>query len=181
MHRPPPAPHALRRRLLLAAAGLAAPAVRAAPDPGFEWRPWAPGRPVPALDLPTAAGPRWQLEQARGQVVLANFWASWCEPCREEMPALARLAERHAAQGLHVVTVNYRESAPTIERFVRSFALTLPVLIDADGEAALAWTPRIFPSSVLFDRRGRPAGVLVGAIDWLGADAQALLAPLLGT
>jgi hypothetical protein len=78
-----------------------------------------------------------------------------------------------------LVGVNHREAPATISRFLQAQGLALPVLLDADGRAAKAWTPRIFPSTVLFHRSGLPAGVLVGEIDWLGAKASALLTPLL--
>lgn len=166
-----------RRQVLAAAAACCAPAAHAAS--GYEWRPWDARKPVPRLDLARAGGGRWRLAEQRGRVVVANFWATWCEPCRDEMPSLARLAAREAPRGLQVVAVNYREPTAKAEGFMSSLGLQLPVLLDSDGEAAVAWTPRIFPSTVLIDRRGRPAGVLVGEIDWTGDAAQRLLEPLL--
>jgi thiol-disulfide isomerase/thioredoxin len=168
-----------RRRWIAATLGLGAgTALRA--QPGYEWRPWPAGRRAPGLDLTRLDGSPWRLAESRGRVLLANFWASWCEPCRAEMPSLARLAQRRDSEGLSVVAVNYREGESAIRRFVDSLGIdALPVLLDRDGTAAAAWTPRIFPSTVVFDRRGRPAGVLVGEIDWEGAAAQALLDPLL--
>lgn len=173
----PPAVDLPRRALLGLVAATALPAAAAAP--GHEWRPWPPKRALPPLALPVLDGTRWQLADQRGRVVVVNFWATWCEPCRAEMPSLQRLAARHAQDGLAVVAVNYRETLATIRRFVEAAELALPVLLDADGAAALAWTPRIFPSTVLIGRNGRPAGVVVGEIDWEGASARALLVPLL--
>lgn len=167
------------RRQILSLAVLAAPLARA--SEGFEWRPWPQGKPTPALDLPQLDGKVWRLAAQRGKVVLVNFWASWCAPCRDEMPSLMRLAMQRAADGLVVVAVNYRESAATVTRFVDNLRLTLPTLLDADGAMAAAYTPRIFPSTVIFDRRGRPVGTVVGEIDWGGASANRILAPLLGT
>lgn len=174
-----------RRRWLLGAgaalAGAAMPRARAG-EPGHEWRPWPAGKPLPPpLELDALDGTRWRLAAQRGQVVLVNFWATWCEPCRSEMPSLQRLAQRGPAQGLRVVAANHAESPAAVQRYLRAQGLQLDVVLDRDGRAARAWTPRIFPSTVVFDRRGRPAGVLVGEIDWDGADAQALLAPLLAT
>ena len=90
--------------------------------------------------------------------MLANFWATWCAPCRDEMPSLLRLAEQRAAAGLLAVGVNYKESAGTVRRFLDGLGLNLTVLLDSDGSVATAWTPRIFPSTLVFDRRGRPRG-----------------------
>ncbi|MFO1327554.1 MAG: TlpA disulfide reductase family protein [Rubrivivax sp.] len=169
------------RRCLLAAA-LAMPwlpAVHAAD--AYEWRPWRADRRVPPLQGPLAAGGRWALAAQGGQVVLANFWASWCAPCRDEMPSLLHLAAARRADRLQVVGVNYRESPATVARFLAGLGLELPTLLDPDGELAAAYTPRIFPSTVVFDRQGRPVGTVVGEIDWQGAAAQSILSPLLGS
>jgi thiol-disulfide isomerase/thioredoxin len=170
----------LTRRQALLCALLGGGAVRGrAAEPGHEWRPWPRGKRAPSLELDALDGPRWRLSAQHGQVVLVNFWATWCEPCRAEMPSLARLAQRREAEGLTVVAANYREGAPAIQRFFDRLGVALPVILDRDGAAAAAWTPRILPSTVIFDRRGRPAGVLVGELDWEGDEAQALLEPLL--
>lgn len=115
----------------------------------------------------------------KGKVVLLNFWATWCEPCRAEMPALQALAERLGANRLVVVGVNYQESAARIERFVAAAALTFPVLLDRDGAVTRAWTRRIFPTSVLVGPDGRARQVIVGEFDWNGPQAGGLLAALL--
>ncbi len=167
-----------RRALLVMGLGACWPAC-ASPS-GYEWRPWPAGRAAPPLELPSLDGAPWRLGAQRGRVVLVNFWASWCGPCRAELPSLVQLAARHADDGIAFVTVNYRESAATISRFLDAQHLALPVLLDADGRAARAWTPMVFPSTVVLRRDGRPAGVLVGEIDWLGSAAGQILAPLLG-
>jgi thiol-disulfide isomerase/thioredoxin len=170
----------ITRRDALACAFLGSVALRGqAAEPGYEWRPWPRGKRVPLLELDALDGPRWRLSAQRGRVVLVNFWATWCEPCRAEMPALARLAQQREAEGLSVVAANYREGASAIQRFFERLGVSLPVILDRDGAAAAAWTPRVLPSTVIFDRQGHPAGVLVGELDWEGGAAQALLDPLL--
>ncbi len=171
----------LRRRQWLALAAAAATPVAASPEatPGAERRPWPPGRPTPPLVLPAWEGPAWSLASARGQVVLLNFWASWCVPCRDEMPSLELLAERHAADRLQVVAVNFRETDGAIQRFLDQTALSLPILRDADGAAARAWQVRIFPTTVAIGRNGRAAFTAIGEVDWTGAAARAWVAPLL--
>lgn len=153
-------------------------AVRAAD--AFEWRPWPRGKRAPPLAGPLAGGGNWRLDEQRGQVVLANFWASWCAPCRDEMPSLVRLAAQRQGDGLRAVGVNYRESAATVARFLDGLGVALPTLLDPNGELAASYTPRIFPSTVVFDRQGRAVGTVVGEIDWGGAAAGRILAPLLG-
>jgi thiol-disulfide isomerase/thioredoxin len=140
---------------------------------------WPARRVVPSLDLPGFEAPTWRLADARGQVVLLNFWASWCEPCRAEMPSLELLAERHEKAGLVVVAVNHRETDASIRRYLAQWPITLTIVRDADGAAARAWGVRIFPTTIVIGRDGRPAFTVTGEVDWTGADARRWLAPLL--
>jgi thiol-disulfide isomerase/thioredoxin len=142
-------------------------------------RPWPVGRPVPPLDLADLDGKTWNIGALKGHAVLLNFWASWCEPCRAEMPSLELLATRDEAAGLIVLSVNFQEPLPTIKRFVDTLSFSLPILLDRDGDAAAAWTPRVFPTTVLIDRNGMPRSSVIGEMDWMDSDAKALLEPLL--
>ncbi len=168
-----------RRRLLgaLTLAGLAVSASARASDP--RRRAWPTGRPTPALDLPAWNGGRVRSADLRGQVLILNFWASWCEPCRAEMPSLERLAQRHENDRLQVLAINHRESDATIRRFVDQTALSLPVLRDADGAAARAWQIGVFPSSVVIGRDGRARFTVLGEFDWTGAEAREWIAAVL--
>jgi thiol-disulfide isomerase/thioredoxin len=116
--------------------------------------------------LPTLDGNPWKLSEQAGQVVLLNFWATWCEPCRAEMPALQRLSARYAQAGLQVLAVNFRESPDTVRRFVANTGMGLPVLMDADGAAAKSLGIGIFPTTVLVDRRGRIRFTVTGECAW---------------
>lgn len=151
----------------------------AADAPGAIHRRWPPNRPTPPLDLAAWEGPRWRLADARGQVVVLNFWASWCEPCRAELPSLELLAERHASDKLQVVAVNFRETDGAIRRFLAQSPLSVPILRDSDGGAAQAYGVRIFPTTVVFGRDGRAAFTVTGEVDWAGAAARAWIAPVL--
>ena len=171
-----------RRSVLAAAttfaAGLLPAALRGA-EPDSQRRAWAPNRATPPLALPGFEGPGWSLAAARGKPVLLNFWASWCEPCRAEMPSLELLATRHERAGLVVLSVNYKEPVATIRRFLEALPFSLPILLDSDGEAAAAWTPRVFPTTVLIDRSGAPQHSVIGELDWMGGTAREMLQPLL--
>ena len=134
---------------------------------------------MPALKLPAWEGPAFDLAAARGQVVVLNFWASWCEPCRAEMPALEALARRHEADGLQVMAVNFREHDATVRRFLEQSPLALPVLLDRDGAAARAFEVRIFPSTVAVDRRGGVVATAVGEYDWSTPSARRWVSALL--
>jgi thiol-disulfide isomerase/thioredoxin len=142
-------------------------------------RAWPAGRPPPEFDLTDLTGKRWRLEALLGQVVVLNFWATWCEPCRIEMPSLEALAARRRGAGLTVLTVNYKESPETIRRFLERLPIKLPILLDSDGDATFNWTPRVFPSTVLIGRNGVPVHVVLGDLEWAGAEANALLDPLI--
>lgn len=171
----------MRRRLLCALpAALAAPMPMArAATSGAIVRPWPRGRATPPLELPGFEGPSWSLAAAKGQVVLLNFWASWCEPCRTEMPSLELLAQRHEADRLAIVAVNHRESDAALRRFMALMPITLPMVRDADGAAALAWQVRVFPTTVAIGRDGRAAFSVIGEADWTGDAARQWLRPLL--
>lgn len=184
-HRPFPAPHQTsavsklpvsltRRGWIALAAGW--PLVSTA---AYQVRDWPAGQPVPALKLNDLEGKSWSLADLRGRAVLLNFWATWCEPCRAEMPSLQSVARRHQGDGLVVLTINHQEAEPTIRRFLEQTPIALPVLLDRDGAASKAWTPRVFPSTVMIDRNGRPRRVVVGEVDWDGTDARPWLAELL--
>ncbi|MES2960175.1 MAG: TlpA disulfide reductase family protein [Pseudomonadota bacterium] len=129
-------------------------------------RRWPKQRTTPALELSTLDGAAWRLSAQRGRVVALNFWASWCEPCRTEMPSLELLAQRHERDGLTVMAINHKESVAAIRRFSEREALSLPVLRDADGLAARACGVGIFPTTVLIGRDGRAAFSVVGEADW---------------
>jgi len=168
-----------RRRLLQQAAGaaawLAAGKARASPDV----RAWPAGRTAPVLLLNDLGGKAWSLAALRGRPVLLNFWASWCEPCRNEMPALDLMALRYESAGLVALTVNFKDGLTAIQRFLDAVPLTLPVLPDRDGAVAKAWGVTLFPTTLLIDRRGLPRTVVRGEVDWTGAEGRALVEPLL--
>ncbi|MBK6852601.1 MAG: TlpA family protein disulfide reductase [Burkholderiales bacterium] len=166
---------------LLAAGGLlsATHRAQASDDDPAQRRPWPEGKPTPALALPGWDGPTWNLADARGQVVVLNFWASWCEPCLSELPSLELLASRHAAHKLQVVCVNYRETDGALRRFLQAQPLSLPIVRDRDGGTSKAWGARIFPTTVVVDRTGRAVFSVIGEVDWAGALARSWLAPVL--
>lgn len=142
-------------------------------------KPWPDGKRTPQLQLPAIDGAPWRLAGERGHPVLLNFWASWCEPCRAEMPSLERLALAQREAGLRVVAVNYREGEPAVKRFLAKVPLQLPVVRDADGAAARGFGINIFPSTVAIDRQGRARFIVVGDFDWGGAPGMEAIRPLL--
>lgn len=146
---------------------------------GYQVLQWPAGKRVPATVGTDLQGTSRTLSDLRGKAVLINFWASWCEPCIAEMPSLQSLAQRYGRDTLVVLAVNFKETAPTVERFVQRNAVTLPVLLDAQGDAARAWGATVFPTTVLINPQGRVKGVVHGGLDWTGPQAAALVEPLL--
>ena len=169
-----------RRQLLagslVAAAALALPGLARA---AHVVKPWPAGRPAPALALTDLDGKVWSLAGLKGRPVLLNFWATWCEPCRAEMPSLELLATRHERAGLAVLAVNYKEAPSAIQHFLELLPFSLPILLDRDGDAASNWTPRVFPTTVLIGRDGVPRQSVIGELDWMAGTARDLIEPLL--
>ena len=90
----------------------------------------------------------------RGRVVLVNFWATWCEPCREEMPALQALQDKLGKERLVVLAVNYGESPEKVQQFVHHTPVDFPLLLDRHMEAAKAWGVRVLPTSFVLGQDG---------------------------
>ncbi len=150
-----------RRSLLAAAIPFAIPTYLRAAEPE------AKGKLVaPPIDLLSVDGTAFSLQQLRGNVVLVNFWATWCEPCVTEMPSLQQLHDAFGASGFAVLTVNYQEGPARIVAFLQKMNLTLPVVRDTDGSVARAWGARVFPASYLIDRDGLVQFAISGAADW---------------
>jgi thiol-disulfide isomerase/thioredoxin len=124
--------------------------------------------------MPPGDEPRMARELASfaGRPVVVNFWASWCEPCRTEMPALARLSERLAAQDVAVLTVAVSDRDSDAARFMREAGLSLPVLHDRDQRISRAWGARMLPYTVVLDSRHRIVARAQGVVEW---DAAAVV------
>ena len=121
---------------------------------------------TPSLAFTSLDGDPVVLSAWRGKVVLLNFWASWCEPCVSEFPALSALASSDAAgRGLVVVGVNYKESARSIREFQARHAGNFPVFLDKTGDALRQWTRGMLPTTILIDRDGRARWRITGELD----------------
>ncbi len=113
-----------------------------------------PNSPAPNVSPPALDGGSLVLAQERGKVVLLNFWATWCIPCRTEMPELQSLADELQGESFTLFTIDLQEDAATITPFRRELGLRLPVLLDEDGEVTLSYGVRALPATFLIDREG---------------------------
>lgn len=129
----------------------------------------------------TETGAPRSLQDWRGQVVVLNFWATWCPPCRKEMPGLDQIAADYADAGLAVLPVaTGRNSLEGIKRFFSEAGVTtLPILLDPRSALARSSGVMGLPVTVLIDREGREVARLTGEADWAGSDARAVVESLL--
>jgi thiol-disulfide isomerase/thioredoxin len=121
------------------------------------------GQPAPPLKLPqVGGGGDLDLASLKGRPVVLNFWATWCEPCKAEMPALQRAQERHRDSGLMVLGVDFQERDEEITAFLSQIGVTFPSLVDRTGEVARQWRATGLPTTFLIDRQGIIRDVRVG-------------------
>jgi len=155
----------LAAALLAAAFLLPAGPAGAAPGLPRPWTPW-PGGPTPELGLKDLGGADHALEAYRGKVVILNFWATWCEPCRDEMPSLNRLRKSLEGRPVAMLAVNVAEGEARINDFMARIPVDFPVLLDRDSQAARAWKVRVLPTTVIIGTDGRVRYTYVGGRDW---------------
>ena len=128
--------------------------------------------PAPDFTLLDPDGRKVSLKDFRGKVVFLNFWASWCESCREEMPAMDRLYREFKGKGLEIVAVNVKDKRPAALAFVKELKLSYPILMDPEGEVGLLYGAFGLPLTYLIDRKGTLLARLWGPADWYSPAAR---------
>ena len=138
-------------------------AVAAAPQAGF---------PAPDFTLKTAEGETYTLSELKGQAVLVNVWATWCPPCKAEMPAIEKMYNEYKDQGFVVLAVNstFQDNPLEIAPFIEDYGLTFPILLDETSDISRAYQVRSLPSSYFINRQGMITEVVIG-----GPMSEALL------
>jgi peroxiredoxin len=126
----------------------------------------APSALAPDFTLHTLGGTNLRLQEQRGRVVMVNFWATWCTPCRQEMPQLNKLYEKYRASGFVLLGVNVDDDTRRAADVATKLGLKFPVLLDTDKAVSRIYDLSTMPSTVLIDRDGRVRyvhrGYLVG-------------------
>lgn len=130
------------------------------------------GFPAPDFELSASSGETIRLSDLRGQAVLVNLWATWCPPCRAEMPAIEKIYNEYKEEGLVVLAINmtYQDDPAKVPSFVGEYGLTFPILMDTQGTVGADYQLRSLPSSYFIDREGIIREVVIG-----GPMAEALL------
>ena len=124
---------------------------------------------APKLTLTSLSGEDMSLSKFQGQVILVNNWATWCPPCKAEMPSLQSYYEDHAADGFTLIGIESGEPAEEVSQFVDSFGLTFHIWLDPDGKALLVFHNNNLPSSYVIDRQGTVR------LAWTGPISQKML------
>jgi thiol-disulfide isomerase/thioredoxin len=133
------------------------------------------GRPAFSFKLPARGGGEVDLSAFRGKTVLVNFWATWCPPCREEMPSLSRLAQTFDPQSFEVVTVSVDDGWAPIEKFLATPKTPYQVALDEGAKVSRTYGTTKFPESYLVDRDGKLRLKFVGPRNWMDPNVSTLL------
>lgn len=111
--------------------------------------------PAPDFTLKSHGGGNLKLSEFRGQVVMINFWASWCGPCRQEMPLIEQLHQRYSPLGFTVLGVNVEEDSSKAQELLRELRVSFPILFDTSNSASKLYNVSAMPSTVFVDRDGK--------------------------
>jgi len=125
-----------------------------------------PGNPAIEFTLENIDGEPFSLTDARGRWLFLHFWASWCGPCRKEMPAIERLQTEFKDDGPLIVLINTAEDEETVFEFLAAVATDLDSLLDLDGEVTEQWQPRGLPATWLIDPDGKVRYQTLGGLHW---------------
>ncbi len=122
------------------------------------------GGTVTDFSIGSLAGGNLALSDFAGEVVIMNFWATWCPPCRAEMPGLNRFYETHRGKGLVLLAINVEEGVELVRPFIQNNNFTFPVLLDEQGRVAQQYSTRSYPTTFIIDREGVIQHVQTGII-----------------
>ncbi len=134
---------------------------------------------APDFSVKSLEGKSLKLSDFRGKVVFLNFWATWCPPCRAEMPSIETLYQRYKNQAVQVLAVSVQEEPSVVKVFLSQNSFTFPIALDPNGEVAQLYGIRGIPTTFIIDPKGTLQGALVGGKDWATPDVYTLLDSLM--
>jgi len=146
------------------------------PAHALELKPY-PGGPTPPLALKDLSGKTHDLKDYAGQVVMVQFWATYCAPCIKEKPSVERLKTKLAGKPFAILAVNMGESEPEVRAFLKKIKVDFTILMDGDAQAIAAWKVFVAPSTFLIDAQGKIRHTLQGGAEW---DAPELMQVIVG-
>lgn len=135
------------------------------------------------FELPDRSGQLHRLEDYRGQVIFLNFWASFCEPCRREMPSMENLVRQYESRGMQMVAVSLDGQWEDVDRFMEAFLpgqrSAMTVLLDPEEAVARQYGTELIPETYIIDREGRIVARFIGEYDWTRQEVKQLIEGLL--
>ena len=140
----------------------------------FDKTAWPANVATPKIEAADLQGKAWTADELIGKVVVLNFWATWCAPCKDELPTLQTLHDISDGKTV-VLTINVREPAARAARYMHSTGMTIPVISDSKGELAKRWGVTVYPTTILIAPSGQARWRIVGDVDWSGAQVNAWL------
>jgi DsbE subfamily thiol:disulfide oxidoreductase len=134
---------------------------------------------APDFTLTNPEGKKVTLRDYRGKVVFLNFWASWCGPCRQEMPGMDRLYREFKGKDFEMLAVNVKDKREDALKFVKELKITYPIVMDPQGEIGLLYGAWGMPMTYLIDRKGQVLARMWGDADWYSTGARNLIKALI--
>ena len=139
------------------------------------------GKPAPDFVLQDVSGDTWKLSSLKGKAVFINFWASWCKPCRDEMPSMEALNKAMAGQPFQMLAIVFNDDLDTANRFARGLGVTFPVLVNPEPELTEAYMITGVPETFLIDVDGILRHRFIGPYNWDTPEMRTLVQELLNS
>lgn len=139
----------------------------------YEKTPWPITQKTPPFLLKDVNGREYKAETLRGKKVVLNFWATWCAPCKEELPSLQIFSDLQNPEQVLVLTINVKEPPSRAQRFMQNYQINLPLISDPQGEWAQKFGVKVYPTTLLLDTQGQIKWRVMGEVDWTSAEPQA--------
>lgn len=137
------------------------------------------GKPAPDFVLKDTRGKTWRLSELRGKVVFVNFWATWCPPCRAEMPSMQELSQSLPPESFQMLAILSNDQAEIAEKFAGGIGFAAPILLDPENRAATAYGITGVPETYIVDKQGILREAVIGPLHWNSPEARQMLAAYL--